>query len=290
MATVGKIPDRRDVTLIGNVYNGAAKKLTKIFKSVYPIDEFLILETPRLMKEVRSIVNHLNRFAISWSRSSVTRAYSEAQAISETKLRALKEKADPEFDEDIHKITKDKFSEATTEDLVKANQSILVTANIFFEVIGKTKEGLLQIQAFDFRDEEVIAGLVDDAIREGESRGQIAKRIREYIQKIIGDEQYIQINGRNYNMKKYSKMVARTRLRKVQSESTRNTCKQFDHDIVEISDHGTETEICQEFEGNIYSLDGATKGFPVLTQEPPYHPNCQHSMFPTSVEAIASRG
>lgn len=289
MATVGKIPDPKAVTLIGSVYDGAAKKLTKIFRAAYPLEDFKISEVTGLMRQVDSIVNRLDRFAITWSRSSVVGAYEEAQAVSEAKLKALKEKPDPEFDESIHAITKDAFSEATADDLVTANQSIKVTAGIYFEIMGKAKEGLLEIQAWDMRDEEVVAGLLDDAIRNAESRGQVAKRIREHFQKIMGDEQYVRISGRNYNMKHYSKMVARTRLRKVQSQATRNSCNQFGHDLVEISDHGSDTEVCIPFQGNTYSLTGETKGYETLPEEPPFHPNCQHNMFPTSAEEIQVR-
>ena len=84
-------------------------------------------------------------------------------------------------------------------------------------------------------------------------------------------------------------MVARTRLRKVQSDAVIETAKQFESDLVEISDHGTETEICEQYEGNVYSLFGKTPGYDVIDQYPPFHPNCQHHMFPTSEEAIAYR-
>lgn len=289
MATLGLIPERKDVDLIGNVYDEAAGKLTKIFLSVEPIQDFKTSEIPGLLKRVRSIVNRLDRFSIKWSRDSVTDAYDDAETIAITKLRALKREPDPDFDESIRKITKDKFSEATTEDLVQANQSIIVTANIYFEIVGRAAANLLEIQAWDMRDEEVISDLLDDAIRKGESRGTVGKRIREHFRGIIGEEQYIRINARNYNMKHYSRMVARTRLRKVQSQSTRNTCDQYENDLVEISDHGSLTEVCLPFQGKVFSLNGTTPGFDLLSEEPPYHPNCMHTMAATSEAAIEVR-
>jgi hypothetical protein len=239
MATVGLIPERKDVDLIGNVYGEAAKELTKIFLSVDPIPDFRTSEIPGLLKRVQSIVNRLDRFSITWSRRSVTDAYDDAGAISITKLKALDREPDPDFDTSIHKITKDKFSNATEQDYIEANQSILVTTNIYFEIVGRAAANLLEIQAWDLRDEEVISDLLDDAIRRGDSRGAISKKIMEHFRGIIGDEQYIRINARNYNLKKYARMVARTRLRKVQSQSTRNTCDQYENDLVEVSDHGS---------------------------------------------------
>lgn len=289
MATVGLIPERSDVDRIGRTYNVAGKKLTKIFLSVDPIAGFKSSETPGLMRQVQTIVNGLDRYALKWSRPAVTDAYDDAEVISITKLRALKRRPDPDFDTSIEKVTIDKFSNATEQDLIEANQSILVTANIYFDIVGRAAQNLLEIQAWDLRDEEVISDLLDDAVRAGESRGQIANRIMNHFKNIIGDEQYIRINARNYNLKHYSRMVARTRLRHVQSQSTRNTCDQYENDLVEVSDHGSITEVCLPFQGRVFSLNGTTPGKPILSEEPPYHPNCMHSMAPTSLEAIGVR-
>jgi len=289
MAVVGLIPEREDVDRIGRTYNLAGKKLTKIFLGVNPIVSFKSSGIPGLMRQVQTIVNGLDRYALNWARPAVESAYDDAEVISITKLRALGRDPDPDFDESIQKITKDEFSSVTEQDLIEANQSILVTANIYFDIMGRAAQNLLEIQAWDLRDEEVISDLLDDAVRAGESRGQIAKRIMEHFRGIIGDEQYIRINARNYNLKYYSRMVARTRLRKVQSQSTRNTCDQYENDLVEVSDHGSITEVCIPFQGRVFSLNGTTKGYSLLSEEPPYHPNCMHSMSPTSVEAIGVR-
>lgn len=289
MATVGLIPDSKAVNQIGRIYESSEKELTRIFLSVDPIFDFKSSEIPGLMRKVQSIVNGLDRSALNWARPSVEDSYDEAQAIAITKLKALKKKPDPDFDESIHDITKDEFSNATEKDLIDANQSILVTANIYFDIIGRAAQNILEIQAWDLRDEEVIADLLDEAIRTGESKGTIAKRIMEHFRGIIGDAQYIRINARNYNLKSYSKMVARTRLRHVQSQSTRNSCDHYENDLVEVSDHGSITEVCVPFQGKIFSLNGTTKGYPLLSDEPPFHPNCQHSISPTSVEAIGVR-
>lgn len=289
MATVGLIPDPKAVNRIGKIYESAERQLTKIFLSVDPIFNFKSSEIPGLMSKVQSIVNGLDRSALNWARPSVEDSYDEAQVIAITKLKALKRKPDPDFDESIHEITKDEFSNATEKDLIDANQSILVTASIYFDIAGRAAQNILEIQAWDLRDEEVIADLLDEAIRSGESRGQAAKRIMKHFKDIIGDAQYIRINARNYNLKSYSRMVARTRLRHVQSRSTRNSCDHYENDLIEISDHGSITEVCIPYQGKIFSLNGTTKGYPLLSDEPPFHPNCMHSMAPTSIEAIGVR-
>jgi hypothetical protein len=127
-------------------------------------------------------------------------------------------------------------------------------------------------------------------VKAGRSRQAVAPQILDFFQRRIEDGNFIEINGRHYNLRKYSMLVARTEMRKSQSSGVLNSCKQYDNDLVEVSNHGTTTPICEPYEGNTYSLSGRTKGFPYLDTSPPYHPNCQHFLIPTSEEAIAFEG
>ena len=40
----------------------------------------------------------------------------------------------------------------------------------------------------------------------------------------------------------------------------KNMAEEYGNDLIEISDHGTESEICKPFEGNTYSISGNTPG------------------------------
>jgi len=55
---------------------------------------------------------------------------------------------------------------------------------------------------------------------------------------------------------------------------------------VQVSSHGTVCEICAQYEGKVYSISGKTLGYPILDARTPFHPNCEHSLLPTSPEAI----
>lgn len=97
----------------------------------------------------------------------------------------------------------------------------------------------------------------------------------------ILDGKYITVvdkNGRprTYNAKYYAEMVVRTQMSEAHTSAALNVAIDTNNDLVKVSDHNTSTEICQQFEGNVYSLSGKSKEYPKATALPPYHPNCKH--------------
>jgi len=89
--------------------------------------------------------------------------------------------------------------------------------------------------------------------------------------------------------KQTARQVRSYKLRQKQSEAVKNACEQYDNDLVEISSHGTECEVCREFEGKVFSISGKHPIYPKLKKWPPFCQNCGHSASPTSDIAIESR-
>jgi hypothetical protein len=92
-----------------------------------------------------------------------------------------------------------------------------------------------------------------------------------------------------YNLGAYARMVARTTLREAQTQATLDLCATYENDLVEVSYHGTDCDICLEYEGKVYSLSGNDPNYPVLDEQPPFHPNCKHDILPTSEAEISVR-
>jgi hypothetical protein len=86
-------------------------------------------------------------------------------------------------------------------------------------------------------------------------------------------------NGsRKYNADYYSEMVYRTETREAQSLATKEVANSVGSDLVQVSSHNTLTPLCMEYEGKIFSLNGKNTDFPILSEEPPFHVNCLHSI------------
>jgi len=114
----------------------------------------------------------------------------------------------------------------------------------------------------------------------GDSIRVIAKDVKEIIGK-QGFSVLIDKGGRQWTLKQYSNMLARTHIIKSANEGSLNRMIEFNVDIVEISTHaGTEDSLCLEHEGKIYSIGGKSKRYPQLASYPPYHPNCKHTYLP----------
>lgn len=101
----------------------------------------------------------------------------------------------------------------------------------------------------------------------------------------IKGDQFIQAGKYRYTPDYYAQLVARTKFHEAQSMAALTTAKNYDTNLVQVSDHNTKTEICIPYEGNIYSIDGKGK-YPPLEDTPPYHPNCLHLLYPVFESAL----
>ena len=88
--------------------------------------------------------------------------------------------------------------------------------------------------------------------------------------------------NRIWRPERYASMYANTRGSEAYNYFTEQRFISNGGDVVLISNHGTTTPICKEFEGKYFSLRGLTRGLPILPYQPPFHPNCKHIMLPQS--------
>jgi hypothetical protein len=163
------------------------------------------------------------------------------------------------------------------ETLVKANHSIRGTIDEVLEaaLVGAHTMRSARIQEFNWREAyRRFTEWGEEAVIEEISRGELGKKIFDYLLGQIDDNGFIRIKGRYWNPRKYTELVARTELRKAQTEATKDLCREYENDLVQWSDHATDCEICEQFEGKIYSLSGHDPKYPMLPEEPPAHPNC----------------
>jgi len=282
------IPNREEIATLSRIYSAAQKEITAELLRL-DFADYKELAAISIEKKIDTILRRLSRLAIRWTKDTVPVAYTEGYRKSAEILDKIGADKDPFFELKKHRNSVDNYIDLTANDFIKANQSIRQNVSTYLMLSRQATSATQQIQAFDLRDEEIIAKLLDDAIQEGASRQALQQKIRIHFQRKLYEQKFININGRDYNLIKYAKMVARTRLRTVQSEAVKNTSEQYENDLVEISDHGCDCEICKEFEGNVYSISGNTPGYPMMMEWPPYHPSCEHSASPTSEIALGIR-
>lgn len=91
--------------------------------------------------------------------------------------------------------------------------------------------------------------------------------------------------GRAWQLDTYASMVARTSFTNVVNTATKVQALKEGFDLVKVSSHGA-TDSCGDFEGKIYSLNGSTPGYPILSDVSVgthlFAPNCKHTYTPVS--------
>jgi hypothetical protein len=241
-----------------------------------------------VMVKARELVSVLNFAVERWTSEAIPRAYAKGARTARTALEILgKKPVKPELHNAKRKIIDD-----TTLVLLRANNSIPVTVSRYVAITSEAarKAQFAPLQEFSFgAASEDIGRLAAEAELKEKSRGWLSREVRNYLRALIEDDEFIEINGRMYRMQKYAELVARTTMRESQTAATLDLCNQYENDLVVVSDHGCDCDICEPYEGNTYSISGRSLNYPMLEDSPPFHPNCKHVLNATSEEAIEVR-
>jgi len=271
---------------LNKLYGDASRELRSVLLSIDP-ESYSDRRAAEINDRIRRIVAALNIGTYEWADVYLKEAYTIGAKKSRTALEILGKQP-----QRLLLNTERIFIEDTVELLTKRNNTIRESASRYLGLMALAVRGLgsVQIQEWSYADAAAeLDAIVAEAMAAQKSRGWLARKLIDYLQSLIVAGELIEINNKMWKMSAYSRMVSRTTLRTAQSRATEDLCKQFENDLVEISDHGTETEICQEYEGKVFSISGKTPGYDILDQWPPFHPNCQHSPTPTSEEALIVR-
>lgn len=116
---------------------------------------------------------------------------------------------------------------------------------------------------------------------EGSTRREASKQLQESLAG-KGIKSFTDRAGREWNLGSYTEMVIRTTTREAVSVATRNRMLEGGNDLVTISHHEHEPDVCSKFDNRTFSITGSTDGYPVLSDWPPYHPRCRHVATPAS--------
>ena len=289
---IAQIPEQPELDALGRLYKNISND---IIRDLFSVDllNYTEIKANEIRRKTDANIRRLNSIALKSSKILIPDAYNLAQKRSVTSLRILGAKIldSPEL-EKAHDLSIQKDIDKTAGLLISANGSIRKTTENYLFFTKQISGALAQLEEFgggviSEEDQEAILTRINRSVTVGKSRGAVSRQIRDRIKGLLDDAQLIEINDRYYRIDKYAKLVARTEMRFSQSDATVNTCNQYGNDLVLVSDHGTTTEICEEFEGEVYSISGKDSDYPLLIAWPPFHPNCKHFLTPTSKEAIA---
>ncbi len=299
------IPMKKRIAEIQSVYERTAEQIVALLSSLDPAT-YTTVESGKVLRAVKEIILLLDDQVRMWAPGAIRAAYKESADVARTRLEMIGAKRLPErkynpmrHDKKIGQLTK-----TVMNDYFKANRTIEKMARKYLAVMDMAAAGvdkIAQIQEFDpteikgFINRMVAASLkAKTKYNLGQAHltsKDIAAKIQKKLLEKLGGKDFITINGRNYNVKDYAELVARTRMRESQTEAVKEMAKQFDNDLVVFSKHDNPCEECAQYEGQVFSLSGESDEYEKLPEEaePPIHPNCEHNLNPTSENALAWR-
>jgi hypothetical protein len=149
--------------------------------------------------------------------------------------------------------------------------------------LTRTTEKLLSQSAKKVIEEKIGKGIVT-----GDNAREISKDIMKSIRK-DGITALVDRGGREWDLKTYGEMLARTKLTEAHNSGIVNRMAETGHDLVVVSLHGDSCEMCLPWEGQILSLTGRDKAYPSYDEAVAaglFHPNCRHSISPYYAEYL----
>lgn len=300
MARLSQITKAALIRQIGAAYGSASARIVAAMRGLDPAS-YTASAGAAALGRIRHIVSELDSRAAAWAAKSIKSAYVESQAIAETRLevigakkpksrRGAKPKAAP------HSKAIERYRKLTVRDYLDANRTILTTAGRYVNAVAYAKRKLdgydvREMQAFSSEEvrswinRKVVSGTRAHLARKALDR-QILDRL---LAKLRGAE-FVLINGRNYALKPYSELVARTRMRQAQTEAVVKASEQYESDLVEVPFHASPCDVCSEHIGQVFSLSGKSKDYPKLPDGgPPFHPNCLCYLRPVTEYSLGLR-
>lgn len=143
------------------------------------------------------------------------------------------------------------------------------------------------------RTDDVYRRVALQQLGEGTAAGLTRRQVSLAIVRDLEQEGvtgFVDRAGRRWALDTYARMVARTTGREAHSLATRNRLVEAGRPLVTVSDHDTDTELCERYEGKTFTLV-RRGGYVLLRTLPPFHPNCKHIIVPARAnltEAIAA--
>jgi hypothetical protein len=268
--------------------------------------------TPAEIRGVKArtqeIIRRLDVLAVRWAKASIEQAYKSKR--SEVEVAAKRAAVFTEGKETNPGRRPTELIERTAADFVAANRSISSTVHRFLAAYEKAAAGVASagVQAMTAEMEAEVSRKVDYYLARGYDEGSISRKLRAYLEKLVGGDDFIEINGRFYGLKAFAEQLARSELHDAYVEATLDECAKWDCDLVQFSRHDSPCPICAQLEGKVFSIGGGDPDFPPLDnpvdievqtkteiktiQVDPKkpHPNCEHNMDPVTREILRANG
>lgn len=152
------------------------------------------------------------------------------------------------------------------------------------------------MQGISSSGQQIISNAARQAVLEqvatGQLLGETRKKIKDNVVEALkknGVSALVDRGGNTWELSRYGSMLARTKMTQAHNSGAINRMAESGYDLVQVSDHFGECELCRPWEGQILSVTGQTKGYDSLGKAEAaglFHPNCRHTITPAHAEYL----
>lgn len=266
------------VKTLTRVYASAAREMERTLRDA-ALTDAARWRMEQHLSQVRAIIDALNGAVAAQVPGIVGPMYQEGVDLAR---RALQEggvrMTGWGLDTGVNTGAMQAISDQMTQDLLVANGGL---ENAARRLLTRTQ----QVKT----EERAINELVARGVVEGQTRGQLARNLREQIVQDLNGAAKVTAGGRRYDPGYYATMVSATRMREAATAGVITTSVEVGVTLFKVSIHEGACEDCQKWQGKVFSLGGGDKRFPELKRRPPFHPNCEHVLLPFVEERYTDR-
>lgn len=220
------------------------------------------------LRDLRAVKGEINQEVIKYLKNSnpdvidaIEKAYKKGQKTAEVDLK----KAGDEV----------KFKGAFGQHNQKAVQALAK------ETVDKLNSTHLRIlRSTDDVYRQAVAEASRGVVTGAETRRQAAQRVLDKFAN-RGVTGFQDKSGRSWNLSTYAEMSTRSSTGRAAIDGHINRLEENDRDLVIVSDHAEECELCRPWERRVLSVSGKSKKYPSLSEATSaglFHPNCSHML------------
>lgn len=265
-------------------------RIDKIIIEIASTSETSSAYWAKINSRLREQYEALRRTVNEWTLKELPKEFQDSlrKTLTDLKYKSISAPKKIKYDDFASaNINKQSLKSILNETLASYESGFKQGQNTLTRLASLTQQTLLS-------EKQVTKAIAEGFIEKGSANASKKRLQKELLNKSL-DGKYITIIDKNgkpeqWKVDTYAELVARTKLSEASAQAVFNTASAVGADLVQISAHNTQTKICIEFEGKIFSLSGNDRDFPALPEGPPFHPNCQHSMSIVFKEALQRDG
>ncbi len=219
------------------------------------------------LRQYQTILANLGDEAAAWMQLNLPESYKLGVEFSNGNIGDLRRAGI-----NMRRRQRDVFSQIHREAVSAIVQEMQRTTDFALAQIGRRAKDVFRRVGV----EEVAKG-----IAEGKTRVEVSREIK---QRLVaeGKPVFKDALGREWELDRYSEMVARTTTREAASQGTINRLREHGIQLAQVSSHNA-ADFCIYYEGVVVCIEGTHPVYPPISAingGPPFHPNCVHVLTP----------